>query len=57
LLKRFYENVLDEKPFLVSDEANIFDVSDPEPEELVARIFRSYGMTLSMAGLKPPCGS
>jgi hypothetical protein len=54
LAKQFYENVLDDKPFFVSDEAKVGDVSGLEPEELQARISEYHGKTVSMADLHQP---
>jgi len=50
LAQEFYENILDDRPFFVSDEAAIFDVSGAEPQELIARISEYYGKTVSMVG-------
>jgi hypothetical protein len=54
LAQQFYEHILDDKPFFVSDEASILDVSGAEPEELLARIAEYYGKTVSMADLQQP---
>lgn len=54
LAQEFYEKILDDKPFFVSDEANVFDVSGSEPDELLVRISKYYGKTVSMADLKQP---
>ena len=35
LANEFRKNILDNETFFVSDEANIFDVSGADPEELV----------------------
>jgi len=54
LALQFYENILDDKPFFVSDEATVWDVSGAEPSELLARISEYYGKTVSMADLYQP---
>jgi hypothetical protein len=54
LAEQFYEYVLDDKPFFVSDEATVSDVSGAEPEELLARISEYYGKTISMADFQQP---
>jgi hypothetical protein len=54
LAEEFYENILDDKPFFVSDEAAVLDVSGAEPEELITRISNYYGKTVSMADLQQP---
>ncbi len=54
LAEEFSKNILDDKPFFVSDEANILDVSGAEPEELIARISNYYGKTISVADLQQP---
>jgi len=54
LAQEFYENILDDRPFFVSDEAAIFDVSGAEPQELIARISEYYGKTVSMVDLQQP---
>ncbi len=54
LAQEFYENILDDKPFFVSDEASILDVSGAEPEELLARISKYYGKTVSITDLQQP---
>ncbi|MFI5058483.1 MAG: hypothetical protein ACHQLQ_09865 [Candidatus Acidiferrales bacterium] len=54
LAQQFYEKILDDKPFFVSDEAAILDVSGAEPEELIAKISEYYGKTVSMADLQQP---
>jgi len=50
----FHKYILDDEPFFVSDEANIFDVSGAEPEELLARICGDYGGDVSMTDLQQP---
>ena len=50
----FHKYILDDEPFFVSDEANIFDVSGAEPEELLARICGYYGGDVSMTDLQQP---
>jgi hypothetical protein len=54
LAQQFYENILDDEPFFVSDEATVWSVSGSEPEELLDRITRYYGKTVSMADLQQP---
>jgi hypothetical protein len=54
LAQQFYENILDDRPFFVSDEAAILDVSGAEPEELIAKISEYYGKAVSMADLQQP---
>jgi hypothetical protein len=54
LAQHFYENILDDAPFLVSDEATVLDVSGAEPKELLVRISEHYGKTISMTDLKQP---
>ncbi len=54
LANEFRKNILDNETFFVSDEANIFDVSGADPEELIRRIFNFYGKSTSIADLKQP---
>jgi hypothetical protein len=54
LAQQFYESILPAAPFFVSDEATVFDVSDLEPEELLTKISKYYGKTVSMADLQQP---
>lgn len=55
LLYEFFEHVLyDEQPIFVSDEANVFDVSTLEPEELGKRCAEYYGACVSVEDLKLP---
>ena len=54
LARQFYENILDDEPFFVSDEATAWSVSGSEPEELLGRITEYYGKTVSMADLQQP---
>jgi len=54
LAEEFSKNILDEEPLFVSDEATILDVSAAEPEELISKISKYYGRTISMADLKQP---
>ena len=54
LAEEFYENILDDRPLFVSDEAKVWGVWGGEPEELLARISRHYGKTVSMADLQQP---
>ena len=55
LVQELFDNVLyDEEPIFISDEATIWDVSMSSPEELLSRISRYYGITISRADLKLP---
>jgi hypothetical protein len=54
LAQEFYENILDDKPFFVSDEATVWSVSGSEPEELLARISKHYGKSVSVTDLQQP---
>ena len=54
LAQQFYQNILPADPFFVSDEATVLDVSDEGPEELLAKISKHYGRTLSMTDLQQP---
>ena len=55
LAQKFFERVLyDEEPLFVSDEATIWDVSMSSPEELITRIMRHYGKSVSIADLGQP---
>ncbi|WP_428937500.1 hypothetical protein [Fontivita pretiosa] len=42
------------RPFFVSDEANIFDISGDTTEEIVEKIRQSYGRTLNLDELRMP---
>ena len=54
LAQEFYENILDDEQFFVSDEAKVWDVSMAEPEELRTRISEYYGKAVSMDDLNQP---
>lgn len=55
LAQIFFDRVLyDEEPLFVSDEATVWDVSMLSPEELITRILKRYGKTVSMADLGQP---
>ena len=54
LAEEFSKNILDDLPFFVSDEATVWSVSASEPQELITRIFKYYGKTVSMADLQQP---
>ena len=54
LADEFYEHILDDPPFFVSDEATIYSVSGAEIDELLARISKHYRRTVSEADLKQP---
>lgn len=55
LFDELFEHVLwDEEPFFVSDEATIYDVSTASPEELLKRLLKHYGRSLSLENLKRP---
>jgi len=51
----FYQNVLyDDEPSFVSDEANVWDISLSSENELLERIAKHYGMSVSRDDLKQP---
>ena len=54
LAEEFYETILDDKLFSVSDEAMVWSVSAAQPEELLAGVSRYYGKTASVADLHQP---
>jgi hypothetical protein len=55
LVKELLDHVLyDEEPIFISDEATIFDISMSSPEELLGRLSRYYGLTISQADLILP---
>jgi hypothetical protein len=54
LAEEFYAKVLDDRPFFVSDNASIWDVSGADADELLARISEHYSRTLSEDDLKQP---
>jgi hypothetical protein len=55
LAQEFFEHVLDgEEPFLVSDEATIWDVSMASPEELIRRCSEYAGQPVSLEDLNQP---
>jgi hypothetical protein len=54
LAQEFYKKILDDMPLFVSDEASMLDVSGEEPEEIISRISKHYGKSVSMADLHQP---
>jgi hypothetical protein len=54
LADEFYEHILDDPPFFVSDEATIYSVSGAETDKLLARISNHYRTVVSESDLKQP---
>lgn len=56
LAEEFYDNILDEedRPAFVSDEATVWGVWMSTAEELLSRVTRYYGKSVTMADLKQP---
>lgn len=53
----FYENILDDEPLFVSDEATVWSMSGAEPKEMLAMISEYYGKTVSMTDFQQPLWS